>query len=119
MKKKKKDKKKTNKIINKQNIIYSLIVLIDILIIIYVARHNYINYVTIENKSFYLGNKRNLFLGRNYITLFTTVIVYLYFLLINKYYFHKRINIKYLILILLGLLLINCLIFYLFTIKVY
>ena len=119
MTKKKNDKNKTNKIINKQNIIYSLIILIDILIIIYAARHNFINYVTINKKSFYLGNKRNLFLGRNYITLLTTVIVYLYFLLINKYYFHKKINKKYLILILLGLLIINCLIFYLFTIKVY
>jgi len=121
-KKTSKSKSKLNlkKYLTKENIIYLLIALIDITIIIYVAKKNIINYVTIDNnKPIYLGDKHNLFLGRNYITLVTTIVVYLYILTLNKFYFKKKINIKYLILILFLILILNCIIFYLFTNKVY
>ena len=116
----KKDKINLKKYLTKENVIYMLIAIADIMIIIYTAKKNIINYVTIENnKPIYLGNKHNLFLGRNYITLFTTFIVYIYTLILNRFYFKKQIPIKYLILVLLLILLVNCIIFYLFTTKVY
>jgi hypothetical protein len=121
-----KKKKKTNRLskiqnkLTKQNIIYLIILIVDILFTIYVARKNIINYVTIDSsKKIYLGDKHNLFLGRNYITLVTTFIVYIYYIILNKFYFKEKISIKKLILVLLILLLINCLVFYLFTVKVY
>jgi hypothetical protein len=118
--------KKTNSlskiktILTKQNIIYLIILIVDILFTIYVARKNIINYVTIDStQKIYLGDKHNLFLGRNYITLVTTFIVYIYYIILNKFYFKEKKSIKKLILVLLILLLINCLVFYLFTTKVY
>lgn len=106
--------------ITKENIIYFIIAILDIFIIIYSARKNIINYVSIDSsKPIYLGDKHNLFLGRNYITLITTIVVYIYILALNKFYFKKKISLKYMILVLLILLLLNCIIFYLFTTKVY
>ena len=120
-KKKKNKKQKLNlkKYITKQNIIYLIIAISDIFLIIYSARRNMINYVKIENKKMYLGAKTNLIFGRNYISLVTTLVVYIYTLLINKVYFKKKTNIKNYIIFLILLLLLNCLIFYIFTNIVY
>ena len=120
-KKKKNKKQKLNlkKYITKQNIIYLIIAMSDIFLIIYSARRNMINYVKIENKKMYLGAKTNLIFGRNYISLVTTLVVYIYTLLINKVYFKKKTNIKNYIIFLILLLLLNCLIFYIFTNRVY
>lgn len=120
-KKKKNKKQKLNlkKYITKQNIIYLIIAISDIFLIIYSARKNMINYVKIENKKMYLGAKTNLIFGRNYISLVTTLVVYTYTLLINKVYFKKKTNIKNYIIFLILLLLLNCLIFYIFTNRVY
>ena len=120
-KKKKNKKQKLNlkKYITKQNIIYLIIAISDIFLIIYSARRNMINYVKIENKKMYLGAKANLIFGRNYISLVTTLVVYTYTLLINKVYFKKKTNIKNYIIFLILLLLLNCLIFYIFTNRVY
>ena len=120
-KKKKNKKQKLNlkKYITKQNIIHLIIAISDIFLIIYSARRNMINYVKIENKKMYLGAKTNLIFGRNYISLVTTLVVYIYTLLINKVYFKKKTNIKNYIIFLILLLLLNCLIFYIFTNRVY
>ncbi len=115
----KKQKLNLKKYITKKNIIYLIIAISDIFLIIYSARRNMINYVKIENKKMYLGAKTNLIFGRNYISLVTTLVVYIYTLLINKVYFKKKINIKNYIIFLILLLLSNCLIFYIFTNRVY
>lgn len=115
----KKQKLNLKKYITKQNIIYLIIAISDIFLIIYSARKNMINYVKIENKKMYLGAKTNLIFGRNYISLVTTLVVYTYTLLINKVYFKKKTNIKNYIIFLILLLLLNCLIFYIFTNRVY
>lgn len=115
----KKEKLNLKKYITKQNIIYLIIAISDIFLIIYSARKNMINYVKIENKKMYLGAKTNLIFGRNYISLVTTLVVYTYTLLINKVYFKKKTNIKNYIIFLILLLLLNCLIFYIFTNRVY
>lgn len=115
----KKEKLNLKKYITKQNIIYLIIAISDIFLIIYSARKNMINYVKIENKKMYLGAKTNLIFGRNYISLVTTLVVYIYTLLINKVYFKKKTNIKNYIIFLILLLLLNCLIFYIFTNRVY
>lgn len=117
--KNKKEKLNLKKYITKQNIIYLIIAISDIFLIIYSARKNMINYVKIENKKMYLGAKTNLIFGRNYISLVTTLVVYIYTLLINKVYFKKKTNIKNYIIFLILLLLLNCLIFYIFTNRVY
>ena len=79
--KKKKDpsKNKSNFICNlltKKNILYSILLLIDIILIIYMAKHNAVNYVKISGQSIFVSKTRYLLLGRNYITL--VVIMFFY-----------------------------------------
>ena len=55
----------------------------------------------------------------NYITLIITGFIYIYGLAINKILLKNNIKIRYMILLLIGILVINMLLFYLFTNKVY
>jgi len=114
-----KNTSKLKKIFTKKNIIYLTILIFDLIIIIYAARHNIINYVNVKGKEKYMGDTKNLYFGRNYITLLTTIVVYIYIIILKKFYYHEKLTKKILSLLLILLLLINCLVFYLFTIKVY
>jgi len=122
MKKKKTTKKETklNKILTKKNIIYLLIAIADIFLVIYTARRNNINYITLDKENYvYLGSKTNLIFGRNYITIVISLVVYIYYLLLNKIYFKTKLTKKRIIIPIFIIFIINCLIFYLFTNKVY
>lgn len=115
-----KEEPNQKKNLTKKNLIYLLILIIDICLVIYSARQNIINYVTLEgSKSTYIGTKHNLFLGRNYITLMITLVVSIYVLILNKFYFKNKMKLSHIILGIILLLIINCIFFYLFTIKVY
>ena len=121
--KKKKDSKenKVKKLIRKnKNIIIGLCLLImDIILIIYVASSNAVNYVNVNGEEIFVGKTRNLLLGRNYITLVVSAFIFLYGLLINKVIVRKKINIKKMILIFGGILLFNMILFCIFTNRVY
>ena len=111
---------KLSKIISRRNVVYLLILVADLSIIIYAARRNIINYVEVsKNKYSYFGDSSNIYFGRNYITLVTTLVVYIYLLILNKFYYKIKIDIKYLVLSFIILFFINIIMFYLFTIKVY
>ena len=114
----KKNEVKEKKYLTKENIIYAIILLVDIFLVIYTARKNIVNYVTIENKRKYIGKKYILFFGRNYITLLITFIIYAYYIILNKIKLKKKHTKKHLIITLIGLFIFNCLLFYLFTKKV-
>lgn len=119
-KKKKVDNKLFNFINNNRfKLVFGLLLLIDIIMIICFAKDNYANYAVVEGKSIFIGKTRNLLFGRNYVGLIVTFFIYIYGIIVNKYFFKKKINIKILVLILLGLLLFNMLLFYLFTNKIY
>ena len=119
--KKKNPKKqpKIKKFINKDNIFYFVLLLIDISIIIYSARHNYANYVTINRKKVFIGKTKNILFGRNYIVLITTLFIYVYTLLSNKILLHKENKKEYIIKYGILLLLLNITLFYIFTKRIY
>ena len=107
--------------ITKDKVIYLLLGIIDIIIIIYAARKNYANFVSLAgSKSTYIGDStKNLIFGKNYITLLTTAFFFIYICLLNKFMFHKKNTKKFVIILLLLLLIINCTLFYAFTNKIY
>lgn len=119
--KKKNTKKqpKIKKFINKDNIFYFVLLLIDVSIIIYSARHNYANYVTINNEKVFIGKTKNMLFGRNYIVIITTLFIYVYTLLSNKILLHKENKKEYIIKYGLLLLLLNITLFYIFTKRIY
>ena len=106
--------------ITKKNIFYSILLILDIIIIIYSARNNYANYVSIDGSDpIFIGKTKDLLLGKNYITLITTAFFYIYTLLTNKILFHQKNNRNSIIGLLIFLLLINITIFFIFTKRIY
>ena len=133
MTKKAKEKKKTNKLkhnksiinlikdkLTRQNLLYLLIAFIDIIFIIYCARHNYANYVKNEQDgSFFIGDSKDLLFGKNYIVIIFTSFIYIYILLSNKIFFHLKQSKKSMLKLLILLFLINIIIFFIFTKRIY
>ena len=127
-KKKKTNKSKHNKnIINlikekltKQYLLYLLIALINLTFIIYCARHNYANYVKSEQDgTFFIGDSKDLLFGKNYIVIIFTSFIYIYILLSNKIFFHLKQSKKSMLKLLILLFLINIIIFFIFTKRIY
>ncbi len=122
-KNKKKEKNNTKNIFESktaQIIIYLILLIVDITIVIYCARRNYANYVSIkEIGEIFVGNTKNLLFGRNYITLIITFFFFVYALLCNKFLFNKKTTKKNIILTIIFLLILNITLFYIFTKKIY
>ena len=114
-----KNRTKLKKFITKDNIFYFVLLLIDVSIIIYSARHNYANYVTINNEKVFIGKTKNMLFGRNYIVIITTLFIYVYTLLSNKILLHKENKKEYIIKYGILLLLLNITLFYIFTKRIY
>ena len=123
LKEKKENKKRINNIkekLTKQNLFYLLISLIDISFIIYFARHNYANYVTSEIEgTFYVGDSKDLLFGKNYIVIVFTLFIYIYIILAKKIFFHLKQSPKSMIKLFILLFLINILLFFIFTKRIY
>ena len=119
---KKKDKQITEKKPNKKIIMisYTVFLLIDIIMIIYFAKHNFVNYASIPGQEKILVSKtQKLFFGRNYITLIITFFFTIYTLLCNKYLLKIKNTKKLIISLIVFYLILNIALFYLFTIKIY
>lgn len=123
---KKSKEEKINKVdsinnrITKQTLFYCLISIIDIVFIIYCARHNYANYVKdFSEESFFIGDSKDLLFGKNYITIIFTIFVYTYLLLCNKILFHMKQSKKRMIKLLIILFIINISLFFIFTKRIY
>ena len=77
--KSKKEKINIKSKLNKRTIMYIILLILDIIIIIYSARHNYANYITItEGNTMFVGDSKDLLFGKNYITLITTLFFFIY-----------------------------------------
>ena len=106
-------------IFTKVNITYFLIGLFDIICVVVCARFNRVQYVKLLGDDIFIGSTKYLVFGRNYVNVVITLFFYLYFLLINKFFFKRKINIKFLVCLFLILFIINILLFSCFSIKVY
>ena len=104
---------------NKNKLVLLILGLLDIILIIWCARGNVANYVMLDGEDIFVGETKNLLLGRNYITLVITIFIYVYGLLINKILLKNKIRFKYWVILFIIALVVNMLLFYLFTNKVY
>ena len=116
---KKKYKLFLSKILTKENIANFLIILFDIILVIYCAFKNKVNYVNIFNQKFFVGETKYLLFGRNYINLIIIGFFFGYFLLMNKFFLKKKITKKFMILSFICLVVINLVLFYIFSKRIY
>ena len=111
--------KKLKKYLTKTNITYITILLLDIILTIYLARQNMVNYAVVLDEEIFISKTRYLLLGRNYINLITTSFFYIYLCIINKFYLHNKNTKKFLLYSLLILTITNITLFIIFTQKIY
>lgn len=93
--------------------------ILDVCLIIYVARSNSVNYVDVNGSNVLVGDEKNLLFGRNYITLVVSLFTYIYFIMIDKFVLHIKGDKKYLVWLFIGVLLVNMILFFIFTNRVY
>ena len=113
------DKNILKKYLNKVNVTYFLLFLFDVVLVIYLARKNIINYVEVLDEEILVGKMKYLFLGRNYINFVVILFFYIYICLINRFFLHRKNTVKFLLLSLVVLVILNILLFILFSKRVY
>ena len=113
------DKNILKKYLNKVNVTYFLLFLFDVVLVIYLARKNIINYVEVLDEEILVGKMKYLFLGRNYINVVVILFFYIYICLINRFFLHRKNTVKFLLLSLVVLVILNVLLFILFSKRVY
>jgi len=105
--------------LGKKNIAYFVLFLLDIIFVIYLARRNIVNYVEFSGHDIFITDKKNMFFGRNYINVIVTVFFYIYFCMINRFILKEKNTKKFLFILFFILVVLNGLLFYLFTKRVY
>ena len=115
------DKKKIDfkSYLTKTNITYFVLLLLDIVLVIYMARKNIVNYIVISDVEVFVSKTRYLLWGRNYINLIIILFFYIYTCLVNKFFLKRKNTKKFLIWLFGILVVVNVLLFILFTKKVY
>lgn len=107
------------KYLTKGNITYFILAVLDIIFVIYMARKNVVNYVVILDEEIFVSKTKYLLFGRNYINLVIIAFFYIYTCLVTKFFLKKKITKKFLLWLFVILFVINILLFFIFTKKVY
>lgn len=103
----------------KKNVTYLFLGVIDVILIICVARKNVVNYADFLGKSIFVGDEKNLILGRNNISIVVTLFFYGYICLVNRFFLGQKNTKKFLVSLLFILVVLNGILFYCFTTRVY
>ena len=107
------------KYLTKDNVTYFTLLLVDIVLVIYLARQNIVNYAVVMDEEIFVSKTKYLLWGRNYVNVIVIAFFYVYICLVNKFFLKKK-NTKKFLLWLLGILvIINVLLFVIFTKRVY
>ena len=114
-----KKKRSWKNLFTKKNITFFILFLLDILLVIYSANKNIVNYVTISNQDIFVSKTKYLLWGRNYINIIITAFFYLYICLINRFFLNRKNTKKFLIWLLVILVLLNMVLFCIFTKRIY
>lgn len=114
-----KNKFDLKKYLTKDNITYFSLLLFDIVLVIYLARQNIVNYAVVMDEEIFVSKTKYLLWGRNYVNVIVIAFFYVYICLVNKFFLKKK-NTKKFLLWLFGILvIINVLLFVIFTKRVY
>ena len=114
--------KKQNRVkqmLNKTNVTYFLIGICDIVLVLFCAFKNRVQYTVIFDKSFLVGKTSDMLFGKNYINLIITFFFYVYLLLMNRFFLKRRNTKKFLVGSFFAFIIVNFVLFYLCTKRVY
>ena len=104
---------------DRNDIISLFMLLCDVAVVIFCALKNKVQYVNIMDRDILIGETRDMLLGKNYVVIIITLFFFVYYLWMNRLIFKKSINLKRMALVLMLLFFINCMFFYVFTVRIY
>ena len=113
------DKKKGKKLLSKENFIYLFIVLINIVFTIYIAQKTSIHYAKVLGNNILVTNNLYMFFGRKYVNLLIIGFFSLYTILIRKFILKRKNKLSTFFFILLFYFLLDILLFYIFTKRIF
>ena len=105
--------------LTKKNLIYVVLLLADVILVIYMASRNCVNYIEVGGEEIFVSKSRYLLVGRNYINLIIIAFFYFYTLAIKKFLFREKITKKYLLWLFIFLIVLNMGLFLIFTKRIY
>lgn len=104
----------------KKNIlIHIFLVIVDVVMVIFMARNNVVHLVRVNGNKIVLGSTGYLLFGRNYVNLVIISFFSMYTIFLQRFLLKKRITWKYIIFTILFYFLLNMILFYCFTKRVY
>ena len=104
----------------KRNIlIYMFLVIVDVVMVVFMSRNNVVHLVRLNGKQIILGSTKYLLFGRNYVNLVIISFFSIYTIILQRFLFKKRIIWNYVIFTVLFYFLLNIILFYCFTKRVY
>lgn len=107
------------RVFNKEYLVYFFIMICDMVLVIYCACQNKVQYVKMLGKDIFVGKSQDMFFGKNYINVIIIMFFGIYLLAVRKRLFHKGVTKKSLMITFCGVILINLVLFYIFTKRVY
>ena len=116
---KEKQKKSLEVFLKNKNYLYVIVVVINILFTIFMARQNKINYVNITGSNVMLGENNYLYFGRNYINLVIIGFFSLYTMLLRRFLIKKKLTWKFVILTLIFYFILDIIVFCIFTKRIF
>lgn len=102
-----------------KNYIYFFLIVVNVLFTIFIAKKNSINYATVFGKNILITEKTYAFLGRNYINLFIILFFSFYTILLKKVLMKKKITWKFVVFLFLFYFILDVLLFYYFTKRIF
>lgn len=116
---KEKQKKSLEVFLKNKNYLYVIVVVINILFTIFMARQNKINYVNITGRNVMLGENNYLYFGRNYINLVIIGFFSIYTMLLRRFLIKKKLTWKFVILTLIFYFILDIILFCIFTKRIF
>ena len=111
--------KNIKKHLTKEFITFFVVFLLDIILVVWLAGKNVVNYAVIMDKEIFVSKTRYLLFGRNYVNLIVITFFYIYTCLVNKFFLHRKNSKRFLIFLFVFLAILNVGLFVLFTKRIY
>lgn len=112
-------KKNREVLLKNKYYIYVILVIVNVLFTIYMGGKNYVNYVNLTGSDVLITKNTYLYFGRNYINLIIIGFFSLYTVIVRKFIMKKSFTWKSVFFIVLFYFILDIILFYIFTVKVY
>ncbi len=102
----------------KRILVHFALIVIDVILVWYMARRNMVHLVQLDGEDILLGTNRVLLFGRNYINLIIIVFFFGYTILLQRFFFRRKLTWKFILGALLFYFILNIVLFSNFTVRI-